>query len=178
MWKWSELKNLLKKEKSGGWDLKDLGAIMLPVIYPAYKEDIYNPTDPHITMVQFLDINNPENGYTKEDIFEVIENTGEIGFQLQVPVTGVEYFGENNDWPVLRVEHQFLHKFNANLKAALGARGIIYDTRFPEFKPHVSTTAEAARDGVYPANFWTRPVEVWWGDKHYKFDRDSRIWTV
>ena len=172
-----KVKSFFAKDNSG-WDLKDLGAVMLPVIYPAYEDDQYNPKDPHITMVQFLDINNPENGYSKEDVFDVVRNIGAGNSQLATHVTGVEYFGEKGEWPVLRVEHNFLERFNKELKASFDARGIVYDTRFPEFKPHVSIPAEAVRDGVYPAMLWTRPVEVWWGEKHYKFDADAGIWTI
>lgn len=179
MWTWEELKQILfKKEKSQSWDLKDLGAIMWPVIYPAYEDNQYNPRDPHITVIQFTDINNPDNGFSKEDIFEVVENIGSGRSQLVTKVTGVEYFGADGDWPVLRVQHPFLERFHAEVKAMLDARGIEYDKRFPEYKPHVSTTAEAVRDKAYPAELWTRPVEVWWGEVHYKFDSDAGAWTI
>lgn len=176
MWKWNELKKFLKSESPR--ELKDLGAIMWPVIYPAYEDDQYNPKDPHITVVIFDDINNPDNGFSKEDIFDVVESTHSGTSQLVTTVTGVEYFGENNDWPVLRVQHTFLDRFHNEVKATLDRRGIEYDKRFPEYKPHVSTTPEAVRDHVYPAELWTRPVEVWWGEKHYKFDSDAGVWTI
>ena len=163
MWKWSDLKRIFMR-KADTRDIADLGAVMWPVMYPS---DMLPPEDPHITVVVFNDINNPELGYTREDVMDAVTNTMH-GVFLWVDVEGLEWFGENADIPVLRVSHAHLERFRNSLLAELEKRGIPVDMTFPEYKPHVTIRDEAALDGLYPNKLLALPVEVWWGEKHYK----------
>lgn len=163
MWKWSDLKRLLKR-KSPRLDTADLGAVMWPVAYP---DDMLPPKDPHITVVVFKDINNPDLGFTREDVMDAVRQTM-YDLYLWVTVDGVEWFGAERDIPVLRVSHDNLYAYRESIMEELAARGIPVDMTFPEYKPHVSITDEAALDGVYPDKLLAGPVEVWWGDEHYK----------
>ena len=174
MWKWNDLKRLLTRKASGMRDTADLGAVMWPVAYPNPQDPtggtVYIPRDPHITVVIFTDINNPNLGFTREDVMDAVRNTMYDAF-LWVKVDGLEWFGEDQNIPVLRVSHDFLNAYRNSLLVELEARGIQIDMTFPDYKPHVSIPDEAALDGVYPTgHMLAGPVEVWWGDVHYKVD--------
>jgi hypothetical protein len=147
-------------------DTADLGAVMWPVVYPNMGEG-NNPRDPHITVVIFTDISNPELGFTKEDVIDAVRTlTWDV--YLWTRVTGLEWFGENQDVPVLRVEHDYLLPFHDAIVKELSARGIPVDNTFPDYKPHVTIPDTAALDGIYPKKLLAGPVQVWWGDE--KFD--------
>lgn len=163
MWKWSDLKRIFMR-KASMRDTADLGAVMWPVIYPS---DMNPPEDPHITVVVFNDINNPDLGYTREDVMDAVANTLHDLF-LWVNVDGLEWFGQDADIPVLRVSHDYLHAYRQSILTELEARGIPVDMTFPDYKPHVTIRDEAALDGVYPEKLLAAPVEVWWGNEHYK----------
>lgn len=165
MWKWSDLKRIFMR-KASVRDTADLGAVMWPVAYPV---DMLPPENPHITVVIFDDINNPELGYTREDVMDAVRNTF-WNCYLWCKVDGLEWFGAEQDIPVLRVSHDFLNAYRESLLVELEARGIPIDMRFPDYKPHVSITDEAALDGVWPNGVLAGPVEVWWGNNHYKID--------
>lgn len=171
MWKWSELKRLVLR-KASGMDTADLGAVMWPVLYPIIPDHgqasgSYQPKDPHITVVVFKDINNPDLGFTRQDVMDAVADTIHDVF-LWVEVEGLEWFGENADIPVLRVSHDYLEVYRKSLLGALEARGIPVDMTFPDYKPHITITDAAALDGIYPGKFLALPVEVWWGNTHYK----------
>lgn len=171
MWKWSDLKRLLTRKASSMRDTADLGAVMWPVVYPNPQDPsggtIYVPKDPHVTVVIFTDINNPNLGYTREDVMDAVQQTM-YDVYLWLTVEGVEWFGEDQNIPVLRVEHDYLHAFRKGLLVELEARGIPVDMKFPEYKPHVTIPDAAALDGVYPLHLFAGPVEVWWGNEHYQ----------
>lgn len=164
MWKWSDLKRLLRKAETK--DIADLGAVMWPVVYPDMVEEKYQPVDPHITVVIFNDVNNPDLGYSYMDVIEVVQDTISA-VMLWVTVRGVEWFGAEQNVPVLVVEHEMLNQFRDALVINLANKGIPIDMTFPEYKPHVTITADAALDGVYPQRLLTKPVEVWWAKAHY-----------
>lgn len=168
MWKWSDLKRLLKR-KSGMRDIADLGAVMWPVVYPS---DMMPPKDPHITIVVFKDINNPDLGYTREDVMDAVAKTMYDVF-IWVKAEGIEWFGEDQNIPVLRVSHSFLNAYRESLIVELEARGIQIDMTFPEYKPHVTLSDEAALEGVYPDRLLAGPVEVWWAEEHFKMPERS-----
>lgn len=169
MWKWADLKRILFRKQ--GLDIKDLGAVMWPVSYPNPEEQVggtaYIPKDPHITVVVFKDINNPDLGYTREDVIEAVRESV-WNVYLWCKVEGIEWFGSEQDVPVLRVHHDYLPVFYKSLTGILDARGIAYDKTFPDYKPHVTIPDLAALDKVYPDKLLAGPVEVWWGDVHYK----------
>lgn len=167
MWKWSDLKRLLTR-KSARLDTAELGAVMWPVVYP----DMLPPKDPHITVVMFKDINNPDLGFTKEDVIAAVQAVPWEVF-LWTRVTGLEWFGAEQNIPVLRVHHDYLPVFHQMIKTELAKRGIPVDETFPDYKPHVSITDEAALNGIYPKMLLAGPVEVWWGNEHYKIDADK-----
>jgi 2'-5' RNA ligase len=139
------------------------------VVYPDMGEDKYNPTAPHVTIVMFTDVRNPNLGFTKEDVIDAIQETMH-SVMLKLRVEGVEWFGPDQNVPVLRVHHDYLHVYRESIKGALAARGIEIDETYPEYKPHVTITDEAALDGVYPRTLMTAPVELWWADVHYKIE--------
>lgn len=163
MWKWNDLKRLLTR-KAAMRDTADLGAVMWPVVYP---EDMLPPKDPHITIVVFNDINNPDLGYTREDVMDAVRSTLWNVF-LWTNVDGVEWFGADKNIPVLRVSHAYLEAYRNSLLVELEARGIPVDMTFPEYKPHVTMSDEAALNEFYPDKLLALPVEVWWGNEHYK----------
>lgn len=165
MWKWSELKRLLLRKATS--DTADLGAVMWPVVYPS---DMMPPDNPHITVVIFSDINNPDLGYTREDVIDAVRSTY-WNAMLWTQVDGLEWFGADQNVPVLRVSHNYLEAFRNSLMKVLAARGIPVDMTFPEYKPHVTITDEAALSGIWPDKLLTLPVEVWWGNTHYKMEQ-------
>lgn len=166
MWKWSDLKRIFMR-KANGYDIADLGAVMWPVVYPQMRDPKYQPKDPHITVVVFKDIRNPELGFTREDVMDAVKNTMYDVF-VWPTVDGVEWFGAEQDVPVLRVSHDFLNAYRNSLLVELEARGIQVDMTFPDYKPHITITDEAALDHVYPEHVLAGPVEVWWGAQHYR----------
>lgn len=162
MWNWRDLKRIFMRKAMR--DIADLGAVMWPVLYPG---DMMPPDNAHITVVIFNDINNPDLGYTRDDVMDAVANTLHDVF-LWVEVEGLEWFGENADIPVLRISHGYLEAYRNSLLLELEARGIPVDMTFPDYKPHVTITDEAALDRLWPSHLMTGPVEVWWGDQHYK----------
>lgn len=162
MWKWSDLKRIFMRKAVS--DTADLGAVMWPVHYPS---DMMPPKNPHITVVVFKDINNPELGYTRDDVIDAVKHTLYNNY-LWIDVEGVEWFGENKDIPVLRVNHDYLYVYRNKIIEELSARGIPIDMTFPEYKPHVTMSDEAALEGVRPRKMLAGPVEVWWGDEHFR----------
>lgn len=162
MWKWSDLKRIFMRKAMR--DTADLGAVMWPVLYPS---DMMPPENPHITVVIFTDINDDNLGYTREDVMDAVANTLYDVF-LWTKVDGLEWFGENADIPVLRVSHDYLEAYRQSILTELEARGIPVDMTFPEYKPHVTIRDEAALDGIYPDKLLAGPVEVWWGNEHYR----------
>lgn len=163
MWKWSDLKRIFMRKASVS-DITDLGAVMWPVLYPS---DMNPPENPHITVVVFNDINNPDLGYTREDVMGAVYKTRYDVF-LWTKVDGLEWFGQDKDIPVLRVSHDYLEAYRNALISELDSRGIPVDMTFPEYKPHVTITDEAALDGAWPDKLLAGPVEVWWGNEHYR----------
>lgn len=163
MWKWIDLKRFVKA-KSPRLDTADLGAVMWPVVYPV---DMNPPKDPHITVVVFKGINDPDLGFTREDVIDAVRATHH-DLMLWTRTEGIEWFGIEQDIPVLRVDHNYLHAYRGSLIRELSRRGIEYDKTFPVYKPHVSVTEVAALDGVFPERLLAGPVEVWWGNQQYK----------
>lgn len=169
MWKWSDLKRLLRK-RDKGFDVKNLAAVMWPAVYPS---DMLPPDEPHVTIIFLGEIDTFE-GFTKQDVIDVIK-TVPHDFFLWADVDGLDWFGPEQNIPVLRVRHDYLSVVHQSLKASLDARGIPYDTRFPEYKPHVSITDEAALSGVWPDKILLTPVELWWGGEHIKIHGDDHL---
>lgn len=169
MWKWSDLKRIFMR-KASMRDTADLGAVMWPAAYPAMDPE-HMPRDPHVTVVIFTDINNPDLGYTREDVMDVVRETS-WSTMLWCKTNGIEWFGENQDIPVLRVYHDMLEAYRNDLVQRLAKRGIPIDLKFPEYKPHITIPDAAALDEVYPQSVLVGPVEVWWGNEHYKMGND------
>lgn len=168
MWKWSDLKRLLTR-KAAMRDTADLGAVMWPVTYPPTMPAEYIPENAHITVVMFNDINNPDLGYTRGDVIDAVRSTI-WDVMLWCNVDGLEWFGEEKNVPVLRVSHNYLEAFHKSIMVELEARGIPVDMTFPEYKPHVTIPDNAALDEAWPDKLLAGPVEVWWGNEHYKVD--------
>lgn len=170
MWKWNDLKRLLLR-KDAGYDISDLGAIMWPVMYPDLGPE-YVPDEPHITVAVFRGIHDPDLGFTKEDVVEAVSRTPGDTY-LPVSITGLEWFGLNQDVPVLRVEHPYLYEYRNIAVDLLAKRGIEVDNTYPEYKPHISITDEAALEEVWPNKVFAAPVEVWWGHDRIKIGYNS-----
>lgn len=174
MWKWSDLKRLLLRK--AGVDTADLGAVMWPVQYPDMGDPKYTPKDPHITICIINDINNPDLGFGVEDVLDSVRQTG-WDVVMRCKVTGLEWFGPEQNVPVLRVQNDYLDFYHESIVNELAERGIPIDTRFPEYKPHVTITNEAALDGVWPEYVFAGPVEVWWGNEHYQVGTETTVFT-
>lgn len=175
MWTWTELKRILMRKSKA--DISNLGAIMVPVVYPvdeATGATSHIPADPHITIHVFEDINDPGLGFTKEDIMDVVDRTLPDVFTFMAQVEEIDWFGESKDIPVARVWHPMLLNIRKQTMAELDRRGIEYSKRFPVFKPHVTVTEEAVENNLIPEYFWTQPVEVWWGGAHYRREFDGK----
>lgn len=166
MWKWSDLKRILRKE-SRDVDVSDLAAIMWPVVYPTASNPEHRPKEPHITIVFLGEIEKLD--YTKEDVVDAIKETL-WDLYVWVKVIGLEWFGPEKNVPVLRVDHPYLYVFNEAMKMVLEMKGIEFDNTYPEYKPHVTITDEAALDGVWPEMLLAGPVELWWGGEHITID--------
>lgn len=73
-----------------------------------------------------------------------------------------------NGTPVIaRVISPALHRFRAELMAELDAAGVFYDTKFPDFKPHVTVSYcdSAVPDAPMEPTVWTvGSIAVWGGD--------------
>lgn len=161
MWKWNDLKRLLRKRE--GLDARKLGAVMWPVVYPNLGEG-YVPANPHVTVIYFGEITG-DIGFTKEDVIDAIKATPHDVY-LWLKADGIEWFGPENNIPVLRVHHDYLPVYHHSIRESLRARGIPFDETYPEYKPHVTITDAAALDGVVPSLMLAGPVELWWGGEH------------
>lgn len=168
MWKWSDLKRILLRKAVS--DTADLGAVMWPVAYPDMG-DGYNPKNPHVTIVVFRDINNENLGFTKEDVINAIKAT-EHNVMLWLKPDGIEWFGPDQNVPVLRISHDYLYTYHSAIIKALAERGIPIDRTYPDYKPHVTITDAAALDNVVPNHLISGPVELWWGDEHFSISND------
>lgn len=167
MWKWSDLKRLLIRKAAV--DTADLGAVMWPVQYPDMGDPKYQPSDAHITVCIFENINEPDLGYTLQDVIDAVKQTG-WDVIVRAKVLGLEWFGPDQNIPVLRVQNDYIDFYHEAITNELAERGIPISMKFPEYKPHVTITDEAALDGIWPEYVFAGPVEVWWGNEHYQID--------
>lgn len=165
MWKWNELKRLLLRKS----ETSNFGAVMWPVLYPKMEDPAHNPKNPHITIVMFRNIHDPELGFTKEDVIDAVRETMWDTF-IYVEVERLEWFGVDSDIPVLVARHSYLPEYHRQIRRALAKRGIEWDKTFPDYKPHITITDEAALDKVWPYKLMAGPVEVWWGDEHFEIE--------
>lgn len=167
MWKWSDLKRIILRKS----EFSDSAIITWPVSYPT--EDVggtaYAPEDAHVTILYIPNIDDDELGFSKEDVIDAIRET-EWDIMMFMTVTGMEWFGPENDIPVLRVEHHYLEKYRNEVKASLAKRGIVVEETYPEYKPHVTIPVLAAERGLWPARLMGGPVELWWGDEKIRID--------
>jgi len=174
IWKWSELKALVRKR--AGDDTSNLGAVMWPVHYPLMDNPDHQPVDPHITIIYFGEIDG-DIGFTCHDVISAIMET-QWNMYLWVRTEGVEWFGPDQDVPVLRVEHNYLQAYWERLKAVLRARGIPFDETYPEYKPHLTIPLDAALLGEHPSQVLVRPVQLWWGNVHYDISPGKTVSQV
>src|SRR5690349_20457315 len=157
-WSWAYLKTLLgfKKEYTN----EDFIAVMWPAAYP---QGYPAPVDPHCTIVMMGTTDRAN--FTKEEVLEVIRETLHWNSFLLTTVAGLEWFGPDENVPVLRLEHGLLQKFHDDLKARLKAKGIFVDETYPVYKPHVTITEEAALTRNFPDKIMLTPVQLWWGEE-------------
>jgi len=173
MWKWSTLKRFLRK--SVGSDISTSGAIMWPAVYPldpAHPE--YRPREPHSTIVYLGDIT--DVNYTKEEVIDAIKDTYHSVF-LWVYVEGLDWFGPEENIPVLRVHHDYMRPYHDTLTKVLKIRGIPFSEEY-DYSPHITITPQAALDEVWPKKILLSPVELWWGGEHIKISNNSYPVTV
>src|SRR6478609_10150747 len=157
MWKWSDLKRIFMR-KASMRDTADLGAIMWPVAYPPEIDPMYVPENAHVTVVIFDNINDENLGFTLEDVIAAVQESIHDAL-LWCKVDGLEWFGAEQDVPVLRVHHDYLYVYRQSIMGILAAKGIPVDMTFPEYKPHVTIPDVAALDGVWPDKVMAGPVE-------------------
>jgi 2'-5' RNA ligase len=155
MWRWSELKALLKKKE---YSNNDYIAVMWPVAYPSGYPA---PVDPHCTVI-ILGTTDTVN-FTKEEVLEVIRNQRQHNSFLFTKVKELTWFGPDADVPVLLLDHTVLEEFQSNLKRDLAAVGIQDASSYPEYRPHCTITENAARTRNFPDRLMLTPVQLWWG---------------
>jgi hypothetical protein len=169
-WSWSYLKTLLTKKKE--YANEDYIAVMWPVAYPNPLEPsggtYLSPKDPHCTIIMLgtTDVAT----FTKEEVLFVIRSIPSWNSMVYATVTELEWFGENKDIPVLRVEHTLLETFHDQLEEGLAAVGIKNTSSFPEYKPHVTITPEIVDSNTMPRRLLLGPVELWWGGERIRVD--------
>lgn len=159
IWKWSELKRLIKAED----EFNNTGAIMWPVVYPT---DMQPPEDAHVTVIYFPTIDDID----KNDVLDAIRDSMWDVF-LWLTVTGLDWFGPEKNIPVLRVKHDYLEVFWNAVKDSLRKRDIPFSETYPVYMPHVTITEQAAADKVWPTTLLATPVELWWGGIHYEIEQ-------
>lgn len=166
MWKWSDLKRLLKAKQE---DYVLDSAIITWPVEKVYLNDTmdYLPDDAHITILYIPDIYNPDLGFTKEDVLDAIRDT-DWDIMINPKVKGLEFFGPENDVAVLTLDHPYLQQYRDNVKMALAKRGIVVEETYPEYKPHVTIKSDADTDREFDNRIWAGPVELWWGDEYIK----------
>ena len=82
----------------------------------------------------------------------------------------LDWFGEDKDIPVLRVDHDYLYKYQEAVIEALAKKGIEVNMTFPDYKPHITIPEAAATSGNYPRVFLAGPVQVWWGNEKFNIE--------
>lgn len=137
------------------------GAIMLPVL----GTDDFGVEDPPVTVVYFGD-HVDTLPYDGEDVAELIQDIhlGYLGGRFDE----LDWFGEDNSVPVLRVEHDLLYRYRMDLVELLTNHNMMPPETYPTYKPHVSISLELANSGRYPQTYILGLPEVWWGNEHIR----------
>lgn len=161
---WQKIKDKVLK-RVPDYDVSELGAVMWPVLYPTTTAPEHKPHEPHVTVVVFKGIAGLD--FTANDIIETVREVSDT-VMLWLTTGEVEWFGPDSDVPVLRVDHDYLYTFRDSLLTLLYAKGFEPDMTYPEYKPHITITEAAAKDGVHPLYLLAGPVEVWWGNERHK----------
>lgn len=161
-WSWAHLKTLLGFKKE--YTKEDYIAVMWPVAYPL---DYPAPKDPHITIIM-LGTTDTAN-FTKDEVLDAMKETN-YNAMPYVSVSGLEWFGPDNDVPVLTVKHSFLFDYKKHLERRLAERGIFNTSSYPDYRPHITITEDAATGNNYPLKLVLGPVELWWGTEHIRID--------
>lgn len=159
IWKWSELKRLLKNTD----DVAQSACIMFPV-----GEKVPGVEEPHVTVIYLGDVAN----LNKQDILDAMAEVDSSYDAMFFARTGeVEWFGPEKNIPVLRMEHSYLEKYRLLVESALNKRGIENGSEYKEYKPHMTITEAMALTGNYQQSYILTEPELWWGREHIKPSR-------
>lgn len=166
MWKWSDLKRIVFGKAAD--DFSKTIYIMWPAYMPKVMDSQYVKEDLHATVL-FIGEMTDGMTFSKETVIEAIRHTL-FDRYLWVTVAGIDWFGPEQNIPVMRIEHNELHSYRDSLESELNKRGVPVDQTYPVFKPHVTTTIEAVNDNQVPERLLLGPVQLWWGTEHIKIN--------
>lgn len=168
MWKWNDLKRLLRLRKQV--DVRELAGIMWPALYPDMGDPALNPRDAHCTIVYLGEIKDFD--FDRSQVLSAMREVFHPGMFIQANVNGVEWFGPEQNVPVLTLDNQYLYTANKAIRGALARHGVVWNETHPEYRPHVTITDEAALSGLYPKTLLLGPVELWWAGEHISLNKE------
>lgn len=135
------------------------------IVYPALWHMAYIPPDKddlHSTVLWLGDVSDAP--YGPADIIGALRGLDLVRY-LWASVSGVEWFGPDNNIPVLRVEHSALQIQYDAITTALAPLGAVSASEFG-YSPHV--TVDEATTTRYPSKILLGPVELWWKNQVFK----------
>lgn len=88
--------------------------------------------------------------------------------QITVETTGIEFFGEQQEFRVLTLDPDKLLFWQKALKMVLDAHGIKQQngTEFPEYRPHITLNGLVDSE-QYPQEVILYRPALWWGGTRY-----------
>lgn len=141
-------------------DYPDSATIMWPASIDSV--DVPHTTIMYLGEIQDLDV-------TPEEIINVLKSLN-LSSPGEIPVQGVEVFGEANKVFVAVLEPENLTLQRDYIKAAVQVNLPLKDaSSYPDFRPHVTVGSVDNYNGPkeIPASIPLGEVELWWGDNHY-----------
>jgi 2'-5' RNA ligase len=125
--------------------------IMYPVDWPT------DDPEAHCTLVYLGEI--PDANFTQEDLYEAL---AEVDLEAPGPAhtKEIEFFGEDNDIPVVPLDSMRAKLQKKQLLLALNQRGIKDASSFPQYKPHVTLQNP---DVEVPDTITLEAPQIWWG---------------
>lgn len=134
-------------------------SLMWPATFPGSE----NVDQPHVTVLYGGDKSEIELKPLAALLYlkDLITAPGEV------PVTGVEAFGDEDDkvW-VAVLDPVSLVAVRETIKAKLEGFGLKDASDFPEYRPHVTLGPHSEEQPEAPESVTLGPLEAWWGDDH------------
>lgn len=141
-------------------DYPDSATIMWPAEIDSV--DVPHTTIMYLGEIQDLDV-------SPEEIINVLKNLN-LDAPGDVPVQGVEIFGEENKVFVAILETEKLSLMREYIKAAVQVHLPLQDaSSYPDYRPHVTVGSVDNYTGPkeIPASIPLGDIELWWGDDHF-----------